>query len=216
MDTSFLAFISISILVIVTPGPDTALVIRNTDHGRAARRRVHRLRDRCRAGDLGARGERRHRGAARRVGARVPRGAARAAPPISSISARDRSTRRRGTGNWQRGRSRHAPAQRLSSRAAFRQGLASDLSNPKMAAFFTSLLPQFATTGDGAFVHMLRPRLRVLRDGARMAHALRLRGRARGRLPAPPQRAARARRADGRGADRARSAHRGRASLAHA
>src|SRR5258708_7496383 len=33
MDTSFLAFLSISILVIVTPGPDTALTIRNTIMG---------------------------------------------------------------------------------------------------------------------------------------------------------------------------------------
>ncbi len=30
MDTSFLAFISISIFVLITPGPDTALVVRNT------------------------------------------------------------------------------------------------------------------------------------------------------------------------------------------
>jgi threonine/homoserine/homoserine lactone efflux protein len=30
--------------------------------------------------------------------------------------------------------------------AAYRQGLLSDLSNPKMAAFFTSLLPQFGTS----------------------------------------------------------------------
>jgi threonine/homoserine/homoserine lactone efflux protein len=32
------------------------------------------------------------------------------------------------------------------ARTAYRQGLISDLSNPKMAAFFTSLLPQFGTT----------------------------------------------------------------------
>jgi threonine/homoserine/homoserine lactone efflux protein len=38
----------------------------------------------------------------------------------------------------------------LGARAAYRQGLVSDLGNPKMAAFFTSLLPQFATTADGA------------------------------------------------------------------
>jgi threonine/homoserine/homoserine lactone efflux protein len=35
---------------------------------------------------------------------------------------------------------------RLEPRAALRQGLLSNLGNPKMAAFFTSLLPQF---GDG-------------------------------------------------------------------
>jgi threonine/homoserine/homoserine lactone efflux protein len=31
----------------------------------------------------------------------------------------------------------------LTPRAAFRQGLVSNLGNPKMAVFFTSLLPQF-------------------------------------------------------------------------
>jgi threonine/homoserine/homoserine lactone efflux protein len=30
MDVSFLAFLGISVLVIVTPGPDTAVTIRNT------------------------------------------------------------------------------------------------------------------------------------------------------------------------------------------
>jgi len=45
-------------------------------------------------------------------------------------------------------------AARLAPRAAFRQGLISNLSNPKMAAFFGSLLPQFAPT-TGAFATML-------------------------------------------------------------
>jgi threonine/homoserine/homoserine lactone efflux protein len=35
---------------------------------------------------------------------------------------------------------------RLPARTAYRQGLVSDLGNPKMAAFFTSLLPQFGTS----------------------------------------------------------------------
>jgi threonine/homoserine/homoserine lactone efflux protein len=38
---------------------------------------------------------------------------------------------------------------RLPAAAAYRQGLVSDLGNPKMAAFFTSLLPQFGTTDAG-------------------------------------------------------------------
>lgn len=38
---------------------------------------------------------------------------------------------------------------RLPAYVAYRQGLVSDLGNPKMAAFFTSLLPQFGTTADG-------------------------------------------------------------------
>jgi threonine/homoserine/homoserine lactone efflux protein len=39
----------------------------------------------------------------------------------------------------------------LAPRRAFRQGLLSNLGNPKMAVFFTSLLPQFAPEGGGAF-----------------------------------------------------------------
>src|SRR2546423_8919726 len=38
----------------------------------------------------------------------------------------------------------HSAARRLSGRAGYRQGLLSNLGNPKMALFFTSLLPQFA------------------------------------------------------------------------
>jgi threonine/homoserine/homoserine lactone efflux protein len=38
----------------------------------------------------------------------------------------------------------------LGHRSAFRQGLVSNLGNPKMAVFFTSLLPQFASPGSGS------------------------------------------------------------------
>ena len=38
-----------------------------------------------------------------------------------------------------------APAVRLSERSAFRQGLISNLANPKVAVMFTGLLPQFVT-----------------------------------------------------------------------
>lgn len=45
----------------------------------------------------------------------------------------------------------HLPGDRprLSAPAAFRQGLVSDLGNPKMAVFFASVLPQFAPEGQG-------------------------------------------------------------------
>ena len=47
-------------------------------------------------------------------------------------------------------RSRHGRA------AAYGQGLLSNLGNPKMAAFFTSLLPQFAPGGgDASFLGLL-------------------------------------------------------------
>jgi threonine/homoserine/homoserine lactone efflux protein len=43
----------------------------------------------------------------------------------------------------------------LPPRLALRQGLISNLSNPKMAAFFPALLPQFAPEGHGAFFVLL-------------------------------------------------------------
>jgi threonine/homoserine/homoserine lactone efflux protein len=44
---------------------------------------------------------------------------------------------------------------RLAGPVALRQGLVSNLTNPKMAIFFTSLLPQFAAPGARAFVALL-------------------------------------------------------------
>jgi threonine/homoserine/homoserine lactone efflux protein len=44
-----------------------------------------------------------------------------------------------------------ASSRRLSSSKAYRQGVVSNLGNPKMAAFFTSLLPQFAPQDGPAF-----------------------------------------------------------------
>jgi threonine/homoserine/homoserine lactone efflux protein len=43
----------------------------------------------------------------------------------------------------------------LSFDAAFRHGLLSNLGNPKMAVFFTSLLPQFASPAGPTFVALL-------------------------------------------------------------
>jgi threonine/homoserine/homoserine lactone efflux protein len=43
----------------------------------------------------------------------------------------------------------------VASRHSFRQGVISNLGNPKMAVFFTSLLPQFAPAGGGAFAVLL-------------------------------------------------------------
>ena len=44
---------------------------------------------------------------------------------------------------------------RLAPRAGFRQGVLSNLGNPKMAVFFTSLLPQFAGDGGASFAGLL-------------------------------------------------------------
>jgi threonine/homoserine/homoserine lactone efflux protein len=45
-----------------------------------------------------------------------------------------------------RGRSKAPATTPVSGSSPYRQGLLSDLSNPKMAAFFSSLLPQFGTS----------------------------------------------------------------------
>jgi threonine/homoserine/homoserine lactone efflux protein len=47
------------------------------------------------------------------------------------------------------------PTVPLAPRAAFRQGLVSNALNPKIAVFFTSLLPQFVSHGSSALVDLL-------------------------------------------------------------
>jgi threonine/homoserine/homoserine lactone efflux protein len=150
MDTSLLAFISISVFVIVTPGPDTALVVRNTlvggrgggvftALGIVAGQAIWVF-----ATSLGI--------VALLVASEPIFHAVRLGGAAYLIYLGARSLYEAlQSGRWGDAAPDVPPAQRLSTRVAFMQGLASDLSNPKMAAFFTSLLPQFATTGDGAF-----------------------------------------------------------------
>ena len=47
------------------------------------------------------------------------------------------------------------PHRSLAPAAAYRQGVISNLGNPKMAAFFPSLLPQFAPGGEASFWGLL-------------------------------------------------------------
>jgi threonine/homoserine/homoserine lactone efflux protein len=56
-----------------------------------------------------------------------------------------------------RGRADELPSRRgeLTPSLALRQGLLSNLGNPKMAAFFPSLLPQFVPAGDPTFLPLL-------------------------------------------------------------
>jgi threonine/homoserine/homoserine lactone efflux protein len=145
------AFLALSVVVIVTPGPDTALTIRNTLLGG------------------------RRAGLATAVGVcsgqamwTVATSAGVAALIVASDPAFT-AVKLLGAaylvflgvqGLWHAARG-SAPArteaagERLPGRAAVRQGLLSDLGNPKMAVFFTSLLPQFAPRGGGAFAVML-------------------------------------------------------------
>lgn len=145
MDTSLLAFVGISILVIVTPGPDTAVTIRNTLLG-------------GRAGGLAT-------AAGVAVGQAIWALATSAGIVALLVASEPLFLAVKYAGAaylvWLGLQSLRAalwptignPAtvaggSGLAPRLAFGQGLLSDLSNPKMAAFFTSLLPQFAAADD--------------------------------------------------------------------
>jgi threonine/homoserine/homoserine lactone efflux protein len=145
-----LLFLGVSALVIVTPGQDTALTIRNTllggqPHGVAtafgisAGQAVWTATAALGVGAVVAASEPvflalRLAGAAYLVwlGTRTLWDAAR--------RTRTRIDSRR-------------PARR--PRGAFRQGVLSNLGNPKMLAFFTSLLPQFSASAAGLLAHGL-------------------------------------------------------------
>ena len=134
------AFLGVSLVVIVTPGQDTALTIRNTLTG------------------------------GRRGGVRTAFGvasgqvtwalAASAGVSALLLASKPVFTAVRIAGaaylvllgaqallSAVRGRSRVHTASRGS--AAYRQGLLSNLGNPKMVVFFTSLLPQFGSSFGG-------------------------------------------------------------------
>ena len=154
MESHLIAFLGIAALVIVTPGPDTALTIRDTLGG-------------GRRGGLGtalgvATGQ-----AAWTVATSVGLAAllVASAPAFAALRLAGAaylawlgahalwSASRAGdeTGNaGDLGRSKG-----LSPRAAFRQGVLSNLGNPKMVVFFTSLLPQFAPAGRASFPALL-------------------------------------------------------------
>lgn len=151
---SFLAYVGVAALVICTPGPDTALTIRNTLFGGRA------------GGVLTAFGVAtglslwalatslglvallvasepvfraiQYAGAAYLIylGLIALREAFRG-DPASSVAAE------------------LSPPRRLAPATAYRQGLVSNLGNPKIAVFFASLLPQFAAGGSFAMLFLL-------------------------------------------------------------
>jgi threonine/homoserine/homoserine lactone efflux protein len=136
------AFLAVSAVVIVTPGPDTALTIRNA------------LRGGRRGGTLTAVGVAAGQ-ATWALAASVGLAALlRASEPaflalrvlggayLVILGAQALLAALRGRPHGHHAQPRRRPA-------AFRQGLLSNLSNPKMAVFFTSLLPQFAATFAG-------------------------------------------------------------------
>jgi threonine/homoserine/homoserine lactone efflux protein len=140
-----LGFLAIALIVIVTPGPDTALTIRNTLLGGR------------RAGILTALGVSTGQavwaiatslGLAALLAASEPAFVALklfGAAFLVYLGAQSLLAAIRGT---ERARVRR------SGDRSFRQGLVSNLGNPKMAAFFPSLLPQFASA-DATFASLL-------------------------------------------------------------
>jgi threonine/homoserine/homoserine lactone efflux protein len=154
MGGELLAFLGISALVIVTPGQDTALTIRNTLAGgrRAGSFTALGVSSGQAAWTLAA-----SAGIAALLVASEPafvalKLAGAAYLVVLGVQALVAALRR--------GAARNAAAGGRSGRAlapatAFRQGVISNLGNPKMAVFFTSLLPQFAPDGGASFPAML-------------------------------------------------------------
>jgi threonine/homoserine/homoserine lactone efflux protein len=143
-------FLLVAIVVIVTPGPDTALTIRNTLLG-----------DR-RAGVSTAFG----------VATGQAIWALATAAGIAALLASDpafMAVKLLGAGDLVflgaqalvaalRKRPRpelEGPTRRLPAAVSFRQGVISNLGNPKMAAFFPALLPQFVPGGGASFPALL-------------------------------------------------------------
>jgi threonine/homoserine/homoserine lactone efflux protein len=137
------AFVVVATVVIVTPGPDTALTIRNTLAGGGRRSGVFTavgvslgqatwaLATSLGIATLLAASEPAFR-AVKLVGAAY----------LVYLGAQSLYAAVRGTGVAERS----APRARLEPRVALRQGVISNLTNPKMAAFFPALLPQFGSS----------------------------------------------------------------------
>lgn len=146
------AFLGVAVLVIVTPGPDTALTIRNTLLGG---------RPAGIATALGVVSGQAVWALATSVGlvalllASEPafaavRLAGAAYLIYLGVQALVAAFRPGGNGGVAAEPRRHLP-----TGTAVRQGLISNLGNPKMAAFFPSLLPQFVPAGEPTFLPLL-------------------------------------------------------------
>jgi threonine/homoserine/homoserine lactone efflux protein len=151
MAHTLVAFVVVSAIVICTPGQDTALTIRNTLTGG------------------------RRTGIATAGGVAVGQAVwtlAASVGVVALLSASEpvfRALRLAGAAYLvylgitsivaARSRRRHErdvrPASPSRQRGGLRQGVLSNLGNPKMAIFFASLLPQFAPDGSAAFASLL-------------------------------------------------------------
>ena len=150
MVANFGAFLAVAVVVIVTPGPDTALTIRNALVGGR------------RGGILTAAGVvtglatwalAASTGVAALLQASAPAFLAlklAGAAYLAYLGAHSlvRAVRRRAHADLPGRLPTAAPA-------AYRQGLLSNLGNPKIAVFFVSLLPQFTPRGQASFAALL-------------------------------------------------------------
>ncbi len=155
MISSFAAFIGVSLVVIMTPGPDTAITIRNTLFGGraggvftalgiAVGQTIWALATSIGIVAILVASEPlflaiKYAGAAYLIylGYQALREAVYPSHPAAGASKGGQSSFE------------------LKPLAAFRQGIISDLGNPKMAVFFASLLPQFVPAGHPSFFALL-------------------------------------------------------------
>ena len=153
MITSFMAFLGVSAIVIMTPGPDTAVTVRNTllggrlagiltALGISTGQAIWAL-----ATSLGV--------VALLVASEVLFQAVKyaGAAYLIWLGLNALVDAWRGAGSASAVSRSNGPRLRLGR--AFAQGLISDLGNPKMAVFFASLLPQFAVPGEGMFAALM-------------------------------------------------------------
>lgn len=144
-----LGFLGVSVVVIVTPGPDTAITIRNTLLGGRGNGLLTALGvsiGQC-TWTLAA-----SAGIAAILVASEPAFAAvklvgAAYLILLGLHSLYSAWKSRGT----EGSGEPRPPKRIPARTGFVQGLISNLSNPKMAVFFMALLPQFVPTGGATF-----------------------------------------------------------------
>jgi threonine/homoserine/homoserine lactone efflux protein len=146
-----IAFLGVSVVVICTPGPDTALTVRNALAGGRA------------SGVWTAVGVATGQAVWTVAASLGVAGLIRASEPaflVMKAAGTLYLLYLGGQSLWAAWRDRgHAgpaaespalPSLRLTPARSFRQGVINDLANPKMAAFFLSLLPQFASADRGA------------------------------------------------------------------
>lgn len=147
-----IAFVGVSILVIVTPGPDTAMTIRGTLLGgrRAGIWTAFGVVSGLTCWTVAA-----SAGIAALLIASEPAFVAVKLVGAAYLVVLGLQALLAAFGRGEGTTIVDRPRERLAPRTAYRQGLLSDLGNPKIAVFFTSLLPQFAPAHGSAFATML-------------------------------------------------------------